>query len=466
MHKKIIQTITALLLTTSLCIQAEPVAAASPEVPAATETAVPSEPSSTEEPTPGPTSEPVQSPEPGNIVCILDDREVPTAGISLTYNGKKVNTKKTPVILYQGEYMVAYEPVFVKQGPKISYEYDERSGHVKMIRENYLVTFYTGDDYLYASSCKVDLAADIQEGTYIATDKSYYFIPLEKLCQALGLSCQWKQNGKTLALKGKKVRYAGKKRSTRYAYSRRGFARKEYRSVRRISYSAYLSLVTVSRDTTAGFKYLRVDHYRPVDKKKFRQFYQYLIRDYCRQAGIRVKKSSLYGKADTFLKAAKKYNLDPVYLVNQTFLESAYGTSWLASGNRIKKVANRGYPRNRRGKFITHKIKKSVKVYNLYGIKAYDADPYVGGTSYAYYHHWTTVTRAIYGAASYLKSNYVGRTNRQNTPFKMRYTFRKNIWHQYATDPFYAEKIGTRMYQMSSCYAKNAGFLYDYPKYR
>lgn len=280
------------------------------------------------------------------------------------------------------------------------------------------------------------------------------------------MTYRWNVSARILHIKGKKVRYPGKTISTRYAYSRTAFAKREYTSVRRISYREYLSLVTKKDDTTAGFKYLRVDRYRNVNEEKFKQYYQYLLKDYCRQTGIPVKKSSLRGKASTFLKAAKKYNLDPIYLVSQTFLESAYGTSWLASGNRITKVADRGYPQMRNGRFRTHKIKKSVKVYNLYGIKAYDADPYVGATSYAYYHNWTTVTKAIYGAAHYLRSNYIGAGNYQNTVFKMRYTFRRSIWHQYATDPYYAEKIGMRMYLMSTCYAKKTKFLYDYPKYR
>ena len=158
--------------------------------------------------------------------------------------------------------------------------------------------------------------------------------------------------------------------------------------------------------------------------------------------------------------------MDPVYLVSETFLESANGTSWLEYKNRIKKISLRSYKRNKKGKFITKKIKKTTKVYNLYGIKAYDSDPYVGATSYAYHHGWTSVNKAIRGAAKYLRSNYIGSPYRQNTVFKMRYTFRRSIWHQYATGPDYAESIGNRMYWMSSVYSKKAKFLFDYPKYK
>lgn len=400
-------------------------------------------------------------------VCTINGTDkAENAGVKLSYNGKNINTGKTPVILYKGEYLVAFEALFHKKGPKVDYEFNELAEHVKLVNQNHVVTFFLGDKYLYGTGEKVKLHQKIVDGCYKGSDKIYYFVPLTDLCQALGFSYTWDLQHKKCVIKGKKVTFPGSKTYTKYAYSRTAFAKKEYRTVRRISYRKYLALVTRSKDTTTAFKYLRIDRYREVDRKKFTAYYQYLIRDYCRQAGISVKKSSLYGKASVFLKAAKKYQLDPVYLVNQTFLESAYGTSDLASGKRIKRVANRRYSRTRRGKFRTHKLKKAVKVYNLYGIKAYDADPITGGTSYAYYHHWTTPTKAIYGAAAYLKNNYIRGNYHQNTVFKMRYTFRRSIWHQYATDPYYAEKIGLRMYLMSSCYAKRTKFLYDYPKYR
>lgn len=400
-------------------------------------------------------------------ICTINGTDrAEDAGVELSYNGKKIPTGKTPVILYQGKYFIAFEALFHKKGPKVDYEFNELAEHVKLVYQNRVVTFFLGDDYLYADGEKMNLDQEIVKGFYTGSAKFYYFVPLTSLCTALGFDYTWDLQNKKCVITGKKVRFPGKKIYTQYAYSRKAFARKEYQAVRRIPYKEYLTLVTPSKDTTADFKFLRVDRYREVDQKKFTRYYQYLIQDYCRQVGISVNKSSLYGKASEFLKAAKKYQLDPVYLVNQTFLESAYGTSELASGKKIKRVANRNYARTKKGKFKTHKLKKAVKVYNLYGIKAYDADPVTGGTSYAYYHNWTTPTKAIYGAAAYLKSNYIQGSYHQNTIFKMRFTFRSSIWHQYATGPYYAESIGKRMYLMSSCYAKDAEFLYDYPKYR
>lgn len=449
MYRQIMKRVGALLLACSMTLQMVSVAegSSSPAVALAESTAPPEKDT--------------------DWICTINgtDKAV-EAGVKLSYNGKNINTGKTPVISYRGEYYVAFEALLHKKGPKVDYEFNELAEHVELIYQNHVVTFFLGDNYLYGTGEKINMSRSIVKGVYRDTKETYYFAPLTALCKALGFSYTWDLKNQKCILKGKKVRFSGSKTSTKYAYSRTAYARKEYRKVRRISYQKYLALVTRAKDTTRDFKYLRVDQYRDVNEEKFIQYYQYLIRDYCREAGISIKKSSLYGKAAVFLKAAKKYQLDPVYLVNQTFLESAYGTSELASGKWIKRAANRRYSRTRSGKFKTYKLKKKVKVYNLYGIKAYDEDPVVGGTSYAYHHGWTTPAKAIYGAAAYLKNNYIRGNYDQNTVFKMRYTFRKNIWHQYATDPYYAEKIGLRMYLMSSCYADDVDFLYDFPKYR
>ena len=385
---------------------------------------------------------------------------------AITYNGKKVATETAPLVSYRGHTMVAFSPVLHAAGPKASYTYNPKTKRVCLIRENYVVTFYMEAKTYYSQGQKKSFIVEPGGGVYNSTGKGYKFVPLQEICAAMGITCTYHKASDTYALTGKKVRYTGSKVRTKYAYSMKTYAKLQYSRVPRISRAQYQKLVNPSKDTTGNFKYLRIDRYRSVNKKKFKAYYQYLIEDYCREAGISTKKSSLYGKADVFLKAAKKYKLDPVYLVSQTFLESAYGTSKLASGNVIKRVAYKSFKRSASGAFKTKKLKKKKKVYNLYGIKAYDADPFVGGTSYAYYKKWTTVNRAIYGAASYLRSNYVHGSYRQNTIFKMRYTFRANLWHQYATDPDYAEKIGYRMYLMSSCYSKSAKYVYDFPKYK
>lgn len=386
--------------------------------------------------------------------------DVVPVSMTIKYNNKALDQSKSSVYLYKNIYMIPIETVLREQGPKIELEYGDNE-HYKLIFENVVVTFFLGDSYYYSQGKKYDFTIKP-----LLSEGGCCIVPLEDICKALHMKCNISEDASMCSITGKNVEFKGKIIYTKYAYSRMAFAKREYKAVKREPLKKYVMYITPKYDTTHNFKYLRVDRYRPVDKKAFERYYQYLIKDYCRQVGISPKKSVLYGRANDFLKVAKKYNLDPVYLVNQTFLESAYGTSELSSGNRIKKIALPGFKQNRKGKFKTKKIKKTVKVYNLYGIKAYDSDPFVGATSYAYYNGWTTVKKAIEGAAKYLKSNYVGGPNYQNTIFKMRYTFRRSIWHQYATGPDYAESIGKRMYLMSSVYSDKAEFLYDLPKYK
>ena len=253
---------------------------------------------------------------------------------------------------------------------------------------------------------------------------------------------------------------------TDYAYSLEDYATVQYYNVPRVSQETYLSLVDPARDTTRNMKFLRVDSYRPVNEEAFTKLYQSMIESYCRAVGKAPTESVLYGKAGVILACAKKYEIDPIFLTTQTFHESAYGTSHLAAGITIDQVAMPGYPRDAHGKFITKGLRKSATVYNLYGIKAYDSDPMVGGTSYAYYNGWTTPTKALEGAAKYLHDNYIYGNYNQNTPFKIRFSFEERIWHQYATGPTYAEDIARYMISMASVYSVKAKFVYDLPRYK
>ena len=166
-----------------------------------------------------------------------------------------------------------------------------------------------------------------------------------------------------------------------------------------------------------------------------------------------------------------------MYLVSQTINESAYGTSALSkkvitkviTGDSVKKDANgnvTGFQKVN-GKYITKTIPETT-VYNLYGIKAYDSDPQLCGSSYAYYMGWTSVDKALNGAAQYVADNYIHNTvYQQNTLFKMRYNPKKdNIWHQYSTNPSYAEEIAEHMKNMKSVYDGCSNtFTYDRPAF-
>ena len=176
--------------------------------------------------------------------------------------------------------------------------------------------------------------------------------------------------------------------------------------------------------------------------------------------------------------AAKQYNIDPVYFLCQTILETGYGTSTLSQGKAITTVVSgssvvrdssenvTGF-KTVNGKYKTSTISKKM-VYNLYGIKAYDSNPQLCGFSYAYYQGWTSVDAAIYGAAKYVSQDYIhNQTYHQNTLYKFRYNPNINyLWHEYATDPSYAKQIATIMYsQFRNVYRSDVSFTYDKPHF-
>jgi mannosyl-glycoprotein endo-beta-N-acetylglucosaminidase len=71
---------------------------------------------------------------------------------------------------------------------------------------------------------------------------------------------------------------------------------------------------------------------------------------------ILLGKGVLEGHAQDFIDAANKYHINEIYLISHALLESDKGTSPLATGDDGLKYFNK-------------------KVYNLYGIHAFDSCP-------------------------------------------------------------------------------------------
>ncbi len=127
-------------------------------------------------------------------------------------------------------------------------------------------------------------------------------------------------------------------------------------------------------------------------------------------------KGILKGKANVFIDASRTSGISEIYLAVHSVHESGNGTSELALG-------------------VMHKGKK---VYNLFGIGAYDEDPVGGGAEYAYNEGWTSIDKAIYGAAHWISKHYIN--SGQNTLYKMRWNPSKPGTNQYATDVAWAQK--------------------------
>ncbi|KXJ38470.1 hypothetical protein AX282_14265 [Bacillus spizizenii] len=153
-------------------------------------------------------------------------------------------------------------------------------------------------------------------------------------------------------------------------------------------------------------------------------------------------KGILEGKGESFIKAAESNNINELYLIAHSLLETGNGSSELANGVMYN------------GK----------KVYNMYGIGAYDGDAVTKGAQYAYNQGWFTPEAAILGGAKFIGSSYIhNATYHQDTLYKMRWE--PTVSHQYATDIGWAYKQVNRMYSLYTL-LDNYTLYYDIPKYK
>ncbi|MGL4449842.1 MAG: SH3 domain-containing protein [Sarcina sp.] len=207
-------------------------------------------------------------------------------------------------------------------------------------------------------------------------------------------------------------------------------------------------------------QFLRVDTFRNVNEQAF--------------ANALQGKGVLSGQAPAFIAAAKKYNIDPVYFMAQSALETGWGQSNFANGITINEVADTHSPIYKNGVLTGYKmikLAKPVTVYNLFGIGAYNSQAgfpnktTILGTTYAYDHGWTSVPKAIDGAAAFLSSHYVHNTVLpQNTPYEIRYiNSTKYMWHQYSSDIQYAATLGSIMSKYKYLYNSNDNFTFNIP---
>jgi beta-N-acetylglucosaminidase len=185
----------------------------------------------------------------------------------------------------------------------------------------------------------------------------------------------------------------------------------------------------------------------------------------------------LKGQGQAISDAAKKYSIDPLYFISQSIHETGYGKSTLAKGVTITEIADENYPiKDSNGNITGYKmiqLDEPVTVYNLYGIGAKDNlstmpnRALVLGTTKAYNEGWTSIEKAIEGAAKFISDGYINNTKyNQNTIYKMRYNPNKTyIWHQYATSPWYSRDISALMEKFDSIYAENVTLTYDKPKF-
>ena len=124
---------------------------------------------------------------------------------------------------------------------------------------------------------------------------------------------------------------------------------------------------------------------------------------------LNINNSLLENKGATFKEAEEHYNINALYLLAHSALESDWGRS------KIAKDKN-----------------------NFFGITAYDTTPYLSAKTF------DDVDKGILGASKWIKENYIdrGRTFLGNKASGM------NV--EYASDPYWGEKIASIMMNINS----------------
>lgn len=176
------------------------------------------------------------------------------------------------------------------------------------------------------------------------------------------------------------------------------------------------------------YQFMDLSHYSGISRERLAQFLN--------------GKGVLSGKADVFIEAAKRYNVSELYLVAHACLETGYGTSNLATGIEYN----------------------GTRVYNMFGIGAYDSNADLTGAKMAYSQGWTTPEAAIDGGAKWISENYVNAKSRQNTLYKMRWNPDKPGEHLYAGDVAWAVSQAIIMSDIAEHFA-DASIAYEVPVY-
>lgn len=423
------------------------------------------------------------------------DRTYKGKQLTFYYKGKKIDLGKAPGIQINKVNMLPYYNAIVKNGPKVKRSYNSKTGKLVLTNGKKTITFYKNKKYAYTNGVKRTFTTAPLTVKYRSINKNYILLPAKFTAKYLGISYTYSSSAKRIdyakPAESKPVSPVKSNTTTKYNTTLNNYIKKQQAQWKTyggktIDYKKY---IPVTADNTNSFQFLRLDTYHPVNASKFSSTLQTMV---SKKTG-----SVLSGKASVITNAASTYNIDPLYFLCQTIHESGYGTSTLAKGKAVTQVITgdslspkgatgtkvtafntvskavktagekkgKKYYEVNKNEFYEVKNISSKKVYNLYGIKAYDNAPQLGGFSYAYYQGWTSVDKAIQGAAKYVSNNYIHHgTYKQNTLYKIRYSpYLQDLGHQYASDPAYAQSIGKLMNTYQSVYSSTSGFIYDTP---
>lgn len=196
-------------------------------------------------------------------------------------------------------------------------------------------------------------------------------------------------------------------------------------------------------------------------------------------------KGVLSGQGRSYQIGSQTHNINEIYPLSHSILETGHGKSQLASGLLVDKNGrifdDYGRYINSKGNFVgaDGKLLKDgqapviaqgpyITIYNVFGIGAVDADPLMLGAQRAFERGWTSVDKAIIGGADFVSKDYVYNNYNQNTLYKMRWNpgnLSPTATKQYATDIAWAYKQVNNMYYY---YNQSSGYTlyFDIPVYK
>lgn len=160
-------------------------------------------------------------------------------------------------------------------------------------------------------------------------------------------------------------------------------------------------------------------------------------------------KGVLSGHGKSFIEAGKVHNVNEIYLISHSLLETGNGNSVLAKGVEVGK--NKSGKPTRVTSGNRNQLKEIKIVYNMYGIGAYDSCAIDCGAERAYSEGWFKPETAIVEGAQFISKGYVNQG--QNTLYKMRWdplamSNNKAYGKQYATDIGWASKQVRNIYNL------------------
>ena len=343
--------------------------------------------------------------------------------VDARWNGKVLGTKMPGYIDEDDNAMYSAYWIFGQsEGPKVLYK---NSGDTfTLSRYSTTVKMTVNSKYAYVNGKKVTMATPARKVYNYKNDTNYIMVPGAWTAKQLGIHYKWDgtkragcmsaatQSGNsgsstttaskpatttaskptttttetkpTTPTKPEKPEVTRKNVTTSYDMTASNYAKEQSKAVPKYDHQTYDQAAYQKKimSEVNEEQYLQIDTYHNVNESLYAQKMEEMLKN--------KANSVLKGKANVIITAAKKEKIDPVYLLSQTLNESAYGTSDLSkktiteviTGDSLKKDANGnviGFLKVN-GKYITKKI-SSTTVYNLYGIKAYDSDPQLCGSS-------------------------------------------------------------------------------------